>query len=83
MTVLETMSHKEPFKTEGFGFGKQAYPGISVGLGQIKSTDKDLTITGLNILGAPKWGLVNHNERETDFCSIWGSILQQSFLRRG
>ena len=64
------MSREEWFKTEGFGFGKQAYPGMSVGLGQIKSTDKDLTITGLNILGAPKRGPVNCNERETDFCSI-------------
>ena len=36
MTVLETMSHEEWFKTEGFGFGKQAYPGMSVGLGQNK-----------------------------------------------
>ena len=54
ITVLETTSHEKHFKTEGFGFGKQAYPGISVGLGQIKSTNKGLTITGLNILGAPK-----------------------------
>lgn len=58
-----------------FGFGDQAYPRISAGPGTIKSTDKDLNITGLNILGAPKWGPVNCNERKTNFGSIWRSTL--------